>query len=476
MAAMSWKLRRRVDAWREREPGRFTRQAWRLLRQLADYAKDETGQCWPSAAALIDDLGMARRTIFKLLRELQDGGGLAVKHRGLKGSHGGRSSSLYTILLPVMRLDSQPSEEEASKVSQGHFEEAEQTVSKVSHSPIQSVPGTQGTSINLSARAREGTVEAPGQSPAGPRGQRARSHPARHPAHPKTPIVVDAVPPRGRAQPGNGRALGGAPTPAPARAQTFDVEEWIPTPDQLDRLQAVRPDLERQRIEDEVVSFRVWARSKGLKFRDAEECVRRLAGFVRRTHAPRRVAKPKGSAGAERAAPARPASKGKRAAPKQRGRLPGKHQPPQTPPFSREELEGLAARAGCRLTIVSADQVDVHSVDRTTGKTVGTLKGMNARETAGFLQERIDRRQRRIAAQANGGEAPATPIQQALPRRFQHELERLAEAAGGRLQVLSADQVVVNFSDGTMRRTMSTLEAAGYLRRRAMDRKRGRLR
>jgi hypothetical protein len=191
-------------------------------------------------------------------------------------------------------------------------------------------------------RAREGIGEAPAEASPIPLGQRAPAHPARHPAHRNGRFVEDAHA-HGRASlRSGGRALLTArPPPAPARAQSFDIEGWEPTPDELVGLQPVRPDLDGDIVVEQVVAFRIWARGKDLKFRDAGECLRRLAGFVRLTHAKKKPAKaakaPRSSAAA--ASPKRAVNGGKGEDKSERAQLAQEF----------EELEKLAKTANCRV-------------------------------------------------------------------------------------------------------------------------------
>jgi hypothetical protein len=227
------------------------------------------------------------------------------------------------------------------------------------------------------------------------------------------------------------------PTPAPAPAQQFDIESWEPTSDELFRLQAVRPDLDAEVIGEQLTAFRVWARSKALKFRDAAECVRRLAGFVRLAHAPRRVAKPKGSAGAERASSAKP-SKATKAARTQEGRT-----------VSMEELEQLAKQAGdYRITVLAPDRLVLTHPSHIAefGETDPAEAGIKytPREAARFLQRQADR-----ARAANGKGKGKSKSERAQSAREFEELEQLAKTADCRIARVARGKVVVYYPHAT---------------------------
>jgi hypothetical protein len=225
------------------------------------------------------------------------------------------------------------------------------------------------------------------------------------------------------------------PTPAPAPAQQFDIESWEPTSDELVRLQAVRPDLDAEVIGEQLTAFRVWARSKDLKFRDAAECVRRLAGFVRLAHTPRRAASPKGSAGAERASSAKPSKATKNA------RIEQGHA------VSMEELEQLAKQAGgYRITVMdqNPDSLVLMSPDHIAqfGETdpAEAWNRYTQREAAIFLQRHIDRSKRAANGKGKGkGKRPATSQ---LPERGNGranepslgELQSLGDSVGCRVK------------------------------------------
>ena len=316
------------------------------------------------------------------------------------------------------------------------------------------------------ARARKGTGEAPTSSPGPPVGSaRARTPPAtRHTpyiprnkqAHPREPASLRS---------GDGaRAVARRATPAPARAQTFDIETWSPTPEQLLHLQSVRPDLDPEVIEEQLVAFRVWSRGKGLTFRDDVECVRRLSGFLRQAYAPRRVARPKGSAGAERAAPTKLNGKDRGASPPRKSPAPRRALPLRTVPL--HELRSLAEQAGGYLVKCmdnDPERVVLIHPSNITAATECDLEGayeQSSWATASALRRQINKRAKSEAAAA-----------QPISKRLLHELEKLAERCGRRVEVLGPVHVMVWKGD-IIEVNGKPLAAASHLRRLVIEHKR----
>lgn len=74
-----------------------------VLMALADWADDNGTNCWPSVYELSEYLTCSERTVQRLLRELEDGGWIAVV-----GNHqGGGTSRNYALNIPKMDAASQ---------------------------------------------------------------------------------------------------------------------------------------------------------------------------------------------------------------------------------------------------------------------------------------------------------------------------------------------------------------------------------
>lgn len=425
---MSYRLRREIEKWRRSEPRRYTDREWVLLEWLADFANDQSRQCWPSAEKLMERTAFSRATIFRFLHRFEVDGVVEISRRRLRQR---QTSNLYTIVT----------------TSQGLTVNSEKASSGSQMANSERLTATRNPHREPHGRARDGTGEAPAPSFPVPVGQRAPAHPARHPAHRNGRFVEDARP-RKRASLRSGRrpSLPSGPAPAPAPAQAFDIEEWTPTSEQTITLQTVRPDLDSEIVEEQLVAFRVWARDKRLRFRDRDECLRRFSGFLRLTHVhkpsgAKRAARQKGSAGAERAAPAKPKGKNKRArrsaekpAPLERA------SPAKLSEHERGELEQLAESVGCRLTIRSADDIDVHY------KLGGTGKEYTAQAAMRYLREQLAAQQRRQEWRA---------------------LEELAKATGCRLNPSGSTVQVFDRETGTALTSRgSRPEAEAFLRSR----------
>lgn len=252
---------------------------WLLLEKLAAWGKGNPPTCNSSVAALRNTFGWARNGIMARLDQLER---LNLLHRKRRR----HDTTLFTVTL--FRLRDRPNPE----LPFDQNESPPRDFDNDYQSPGESPPRDKNhTREKPRARARGGAAATPATGATAPVGSaRARTPPATQHT-PLTPRVEDARP----RKPASLRSGDGAPayapraTPAPARAQSFDIEAWTPTPEQRAQLQAVRPDLDAEIVAEQVVAFRVWARSQDHppKFRDAAECMRKLASFLRQTYAPR---------------------------------------------------------------------------------------------------------------------------------------------------------------------------------------------
>jgi DNA-binding transcriptional MocR family regulator len=71
-----------------------------VLLALADNANDR-GRCWPGTAHLAGKAGLSRRTVFRMLAELEKQG--VVLRRKRKRANGSRTANGYMIDLDVLR-------------------------------------------------------------------------------------------------------------------------------------------------------------------------------------------------------------------------------------------------------------------------------------------------------------------------------------------------------------------------------------
>ena len=70
-----------------------------LMRKLADYHGND-GNCWPSANTLARQLCVTRRTIMRILKELEELG-VIIRRARYRPNDGGRTSNLYRFCLPA---------------------------------------------------------------------------------------------------------------------------------------------------------------------------------------------------------------------------------------------------------------------------------------------------------------------------------------------------------------------------------------
>jgi DNA-binding MarR family transcriptional regulator len=69
-----------------------------LLLAIADQASDN-GECWPSVNTMARRIGRSPRRVQQLLKEFEDRGYIRRATR-VRGSDGGQTSNVITVLLP----------------------------------------------------------------------------------------------------------------------------------------------------------------------------------------------------------------------------------------------------------------------------------------------------------------------------------------------------------------------------------------
>jgi hypothetical protein len=271
---MTAELAKQVQTLKRNRRDLLPRKGWILLEKLAAWCKGTPPRCSTSVDAIRDTFGWHRRTIVKLLDQLERLNVLSRKRRY-------HEPTLFSVTL-----------DRINESSSWNF-----------HSDSQSSTGSSTgveESANKAIGAGERGVSEPSATPTPP-SVAVSPAPARARRSPHT----QARPPFGRARSARADSLGGAAhtrSPAhdhdhehetPGGHEVFDLANWQPSVVDIGKVRQEFPDISDETLSEELTTFRVRMRSRRMVIISADEASVLYRSFMRNhdplKHAQRRV-------------------------------------------------------------------------------------------------------------------------------------------------------------------------------------------